>query len=382
VRKTACLILALVLVAAAGLLLALGPTPASAGGCYSGASYSYGYSYYPSYSYSYPSYPAYYAAPSYSYYTPAKTYYPKYQVEEVVVPKAVKAYVSPDYFASVQDYYRDKVLLDAIAGKNTDTSKLKEELAELKAQIAKSQAQPPAQYANPWPGPAAYYPAPQAPYQQPPASAQTPYGPGYGQQPPQGGTPCDWRAQQAYQQGVQQGQQATRQAYPGPGAYQQPQTPTGPAQGPQQSPPQVPAQPGPQEVPQPRQQAPQPREQVPAQPREQQEPPPAPSSRESPAPEGEVRSRASQGDVPDGLASVVKDNCLRCHGPTKDDDGNGFDLRDLEAVPLENRLEAYAQVASGDMPNKAEPLVRAKVVLFKKWCQAARKQKVLKVASR
>jgi hypothetical protein len=66
------------------LIACIVSTPAHSGGCYSGASYSYGYgaSYYPSYSY--------YSAPTYSYYTPSYTptyYTPKYEVQEVVVPR-------------------------------------------------------------------------------------------------------------------------------------------------------------------------------------------------------------------------------------------------------------------------------------------------------
>jgi hypothetical protein len=135
------------LVACAVMILAT--PPARAGGCYGGASYAYGYSasYYPT-----TSYPV-----SYSYYTPT-VYYPKYEVQEVVVPKAVKAYQSPDYFSSVSDYYRDRMLVDAIAGKGTDLTKLQQELSELKAAIKQGQTTP--QQPAPQPNPAYYAPAP------------------------------------------------------------------------------------------------------------------------------------------------------------------------------------------------------------------------------
>jgi hypothetical protein len=83
------------------LALAVLPGPSPAGGCY------------PSY-YSYPvsySYPTYYTP---TYYQP----YPVYVEKEVVKPYAVKSYVSPDYYYSVQDYYRDKLLVDAMAGRS------------------------------------------------------------------------------------------------------------------------------------------------------------------------------------------------------------------------------------------------------------------------
>jgi hypothetical protein len=169
------------LVACAVLVVA--PTSlAQAGGCYGGASYAYGYStsYYPTYSY----------PVSYSYYTPT-VYYPKYEVQEVVVPKAVKVYQSPDYFSSVSDYYRDRNLIDAIAGKGTDLTKLQQELSELKAAIKQGQTAP----QQPAPQPAPSYYAPPAPAPLPPQQYQQAY-----QQ--QGGTPCDWRAQNAYQQGM------------------------------------------------------------------------------------------------------------------------------------------------------------------------------------
>lgn len=347
--------------------------------CYSGASHTYGYaaSYYPSYSYSY--------TPTYSYYTPPYSYPKpvyKYEVKEVVVPKAVKAYVSPDYFASSSDYYRDKVLLDAIAGKNTDAQKLQQELAELRTQIQR-QAQPQQYTPQMVPqAPASYaYQAPQytqnylppavggaAAYQQP-------------QQSPQGGTPCDWRAQEAYQRGLAEAQaQLRQQQYPGP-------------QQPQQGPPQAPQQPQGPQAGYPPPQAPQgqqrdvyqrpetrPTQQVPQQPSSttpQGATPgrkPTPSSQEKPSPEVEARADDQDyGPVPEGLEKVVSNSCLRCHGDTAEDDGKGFDLRNLKAVTMEMRSESWGQVAEGDMPHKAQKLPPEEVKLFKAWFRNAKK---------
>jgi hypothetical protein len=380
-------------------------TPAHSGGCYSSASYSYGYgqSYYPSYSY--------YSAPSYSYYTPSYTptyYTPKYEVQEVVVPKAVKAYTSPDYFASVSDYYRDKVMLDAIAGKSTDASKLAQELAEIKQQL-KGQSQAPQVQQQP---------LPQAQYQQPmyqpqvqaPMVPQSTYAPpqqqGYA---PSGGTPCDWRAQQAYQQGLQ----AAQQQY----AAQQPQQPPPQYQGQQYAPQyaqqgQQPQQPYSQQYGPPAQQqgqGPSPYSQQgrpPQQPAPQQQPSqsPPPQSRsdttppqelppsfsqesnrgggssgnsprrqpaQSPPPEGESRAPTDNGAVPDGLAAVVGENCLRCHGANNAEQGGSFDLRDLKSIPLEDRAESYTQVVSGEMPRKSNTLSKEHQLLFKDWYRAA-----------
>jgi hypothetical protein len=382
-------------------------TQSHAGGCYSGASYSYGYSnYYPSYGY--------YSAPTYSYYTPSYTpvyYTPKYEVQEVVVPKAVKAYTSPDYFASVSDYYRDKVLLDAIAGKSTDASKLAQELAEIKQQL-KGQSQVPQVQQQP---------LPQTQYQQPvyqpqvqaPMVPQSTYAPqqqqGYA---PSGGTPCDWRAQQAYQQGLQ----AAQQQY----AAQQPQQPPQQYQGQQYAPqynqqgqqPQQPysqqygpptqqqglavnpySQQGRQPVQQPSQSPPQsrpdttPPQELPSsfsqesnrgggsggnRPRPQ----PAPSQ----PPEGESRAPADNGAVPDGLAAVVGENCLRCHGANNAEQGGSFDLRDLKSIPLEDRAESYTQVVSGEMPRKSNTLSKEHQLLFKDWYRAAVKARRARAA--
>jgi hypothetical protein len=350
-------------VAACAFLLL--PASAPAGGCYSAASYSYGYASYPSYSY--PTY--------YTYATP--TYYaPKYEVNEILVPKALKAYISPDFYSSTSDYYKEKVLLDAVAGKASDTEKLRSEIQELKAAL---KAQP-------------QQPAPQAYYQQPPLQYQMPYAaPQAYQQPqqgyqPQGGTPCDWRASQAYQQGYQQAQAALQQqggyGPPQGSGYQQP--PQG--QGNVPAPPQQPGygqQTGPPSAP-------------PAQP-----PPPASSGyggggRGTPpesngdgtrAPRGndappslppagggrppEAEARADHGGVPDGLQAVVNEACIRCHGPKNEEMGAGFDLTNLAAVPAEGRMESYAQVLAGAMPHKSAKLPREKARLFREWFRAA-----------
>jgi hypothetical protein len=385
-------------------------TPAHSGGCYSGASYSYGYgaSYYPSYSY--------YSTPSYSYYTPSYTptyYTPKYEVQEVVVPKAVRAYTSPDYFASVSDYYRDKVMLDAIAGKSTDASKLAQELAEIKQQL-KGQAQS----QNPQ-----FQSSPQAQYQQPvyqpqvPMVPQSTYAPqqqqGYA---PSGGTPCDWRAQQAYQQGLQTAQQqyAAQQPQQPPQQYgqqyapqygqqgQQPQQPYSQQYGPpnqQQGPAVNPySQQGRQPIQQPQQQ---PQQSPTPQTRPDTTPPqelpstfsqesnrgggssgnrPRPQPAPSAPPEGESRAPTDNGSVPDGLAAVVGENCLRCHGANNAEQGGSFDLRDLKSIPLEDRAESYTQVVSGEMPRKSNTLSKEHQLLFKDWYRAAVKARRARAA--
>jgi hypothetical protein len=396
------------------LIACIVSTPAHSGGCYSAASYSYGYgaSYYPSYSY--------YSTPSYSYYTPSYTpvyYTPKYEVQEVVVPKAVKAYTSPDYFASVSDYYRDKVLLDAIAGKSTDASKLAQELAEIKQQL-KGQSQAPQvqpQYSQP---PAPY----QQPVYQPQVQAamvpQSTYAPPQqqGYAAPSGGTPCDWRAQQAYQQGLQAAQQQyTQQSQQPPPQYQSQQyAPQYGQQGQQQSQQPYSQQYGPptqqqgpganpysQQGRQPIQQPQQPPQSPPPQTRPdttvpQELPPsfsqesnrgggssgnrPRPQPAPSAPPEGESRAPADNGAVPDGLAAVVGENCLRCHGANNDEQGHGFDLRDLRSVPLEDRAESYTQVVSGEMPRKSNTLSKEHQLLFKEWYRAAVKARRTRAA--
>jgi hypothetical protein len=371
-------------------------TPAHSGGCYSAASYSYGYgaSYYPSYGY--------YSAPTYSYYTPSYTPVystPKYEVQEVVVPKAVRAYTSPDYFASVSDYYRDKVMLDAIAGKSTDASKLAQELAEIKQQL-KGQSQLPQVQQQP---------PPQAQYQQPmyqpqvqaPMVPQSTYAPpqqqGYA---PSGGTPCDWRAQQAYQQGLQAAQQqyAAQQPQQPPQQYapqyaqqgQQPQQPYSQQYGPSNQQQGSAVNPYSQQGRPPVQQ---PSQSPPPQSRSDTTPPqelpssfsqesnrdrgsssgnrPRPQSAPPQPPEGESRAPTDNGAVPDGLAAVVGENCLRCHGANNAEQGGSFDLRDLKSIPLEDRAESYTQVVSGEMPRKSNTLSKEHQLLFKDWYRAA-----------
>jgi hypothetical protein len=351
---------------AAGAFLALPTAPAEAGGCYSAASYSYGYQAYPSYSY----YPV-----TYSYATP---YYPQkvaYEVNEVVVPKAVKAFLSPDFYSSTADFYKEKVLLDAVAGKVTDAEKLRSEIAELKAAL-KAQPQQPA-----------YQPPPQYQYAMPPQQQYAPPQQGYA---PQGGTPCDWRATQAYQQGYQQAQAALQQqggGYPPqgqgyappqgqgytqpappqqPGYGQQPGSPSAPPAQPPSSPPSsgyggggrgtppesngAPTSPGPGRG----------NDAPPSL------PPPAGGGRPP-----EAEARADHGGVPDGLQAVVTESCIRCHGPKAEDAGGGFDLSNLAAVPAEGRMECYAQVLAGAMPHKSAKLPREKARLFREWARTA-----------
>jgi hypothetical protein len=379
------------------LIACIVSTPAHSGGCYSGASYSYGYSsYYPSYGY--------YSAPTYSYYTPSYTpvyYTPKYEVQEVVVPKAVKAYTSPDYFASVSDYYRDKVMLDAIAGKSTDASKLAQELAEIKQQLKGQSQVPQAQYQP------MYQPQVQAPMV-PQSTYAPPQQQGYA---PSGGTPCDWRAQQAYQQGLQAAQQqyAQQPQQPPPQYQGQQYAPQYGQQGqqPQQSYSQQYgpstqqqglavnpySQQGRQPVQQPSQSPPQSRPDTTP---PQELPPnfsqesnrggrsgdsrPRPQSAPSAPPEGESRAPTDNGAVPDGLAAVVGENCLRCHGANNAEQGGSFDLRDLKSIPLEDRAESYTQVVSGEMPRKSNTLSKEHQLLFKDWYRAAVKARRTRAA--
>jgi hypothetical protein len=78
-----------------------------------------------------------YAAPSYSYsYSyAAPVYQAAYAVQEVLVPKAVKAYVSPDYYSSVSDHYRDKILIDAVAGRTQELLRDREELQSVRQEL-------------------------------------------------------------------------------------------------------------------------------------------------------------------------------------------------------------------------------------------------------
>jgi hypothetical protein len=361
-------------VAVACSFLLLPAPPAFAGGCYTASSYSYGYHAYPA---SYAYYPStyYYAEPYY----PPKV---RYEVNEVVVPKALKAFINPDFYSSTSDYYKEKVLLDAVAGKAGDTEKLRSEIQELKAAL-KAQPQQPA--------PQGYYPPPQYPYA---PQQYAPQQPGY---QPQGGTPCDWRAaqaaQQAYQQGLAQGQQqgGYPQGYPGgnqgyPGGNPSQAQGSYPPQGQGYQQPAQPQQPG----------------AAPAQPPPPASSPgyggggrgsppesnggngagaplPAPRGNDAPAPlppagggrPPEAEARADHEGVPDGLQQVVNEACIRCHGPKNEEMGAGFDLTNLAAVPPEGRMESYAQVLAGAMPHKSAKLPREKARLFREWFRAA-----------
>lgn len=120
-------------------LLAVVPTPTRAGGICAPRAVSYSY-----------------AAPvqvAYSYAAPIK---------------AVKAYVSPDYaptyYSSVDSAYQQKLLVDAVAGRVVELSKLQAELSALRQQLA-GQYQPQQQ------------PQPYAPQQQPYAPSQQHYAP-------------------------------------------------------------------------------------------------------------------------------------------------------------------------------------------------------------
>jgi hypothetical protein len=283
-------------------------TPAHSGGCYSGASYSYGYgaSYYPSYSY--------YSTPSYSYYTPSYTptyYTPKYEVQEVVVPKAVRAYTSQGLQTAQQQY------------------------------AAQQPQQPPQQYGQQY--------APQ--YGQQGQQPQQPYSQQYGPPNQQQGpavNPYSQQGRQPIQQPQQQPQQSpTPQTRPDttppqelPSTFSQESNRGGGSSG------------------------------------NRPRPQPAPSA----PPEGESRAPTDNGSVPDGLAAVVGENCLRCHGANNAEQGGSFDLRDLKSIPLEDRAESYTQVVSGEMPRKSNTLSKEHQLLFKDWYRAAVKARRARAA--
>lgn len=133
------------------LVVALVPAPATAGGLCRNGAVSYGYAA-PAVAYSY-------AAPAY----------------QQVYLKAVKVAVSPDYYSSVSDYYRDRLLVDAVAGKALEMSKMQLELQSLRQQLQ--------QYQQPLPQQQPPYSPP--PQQMPPANGHGHHGNGYPQQPPQ-----------------------------------------------------------------------------------------------------------------------------------------------------------------------------------------------------
>jgi mono/diheme cytochrome c family protein len=107
---------------------------------------------------------------------------------------------------------------------------------------------------------------------------------------------------------------------------------------------------------------------------------PVPQSTPPQPPEGESRAPADNGAVPDGLAAVVGENCLRCHGANNAEQGGSFDLRDLKSIPLEDRAESYTQVVSGEMPRKSNTLSKEHQLLFKDWYRAAVKARRTRAA--
>lgn len=336
---------------------------AMAGGCYTPASTAYGYSasyYYPSYSYPTYSYPTtYYSAPTYTSYTP------KYEVKEVIVPKAVKAYVSPDYFSSVSDYYRDKLLVDAVSGRTQEVLKLQEQLQQLRQEMQQQRAPSAPQSYTPTqqqaPSTASYGAMSYAPPSQPSTAPQpqVSYAPQYMPQYSQGmqPTPCDMRAQQAYQQGMRAG-------------YSQPQASYAPPSPPQNYAPQY----TPQQGYYPPQQGQQPPQGYYPQQGQSTAPygpsgttpygPPSttPQQGQQMPPEAEVRNNA----VPDGLQKVVGNSCIKCHGDNNGEHGGGFDLRNLANVNPDMRMKSLMLVLSNEMP-KGKPLPSHDKRLFVDW---------------
>jgi hypothetical protein len=220
--------------------------PIVRGDCYRSRAVYQSYSYTPSYS-----------APAYQSYSP--TY--------------VKTYVSPDYYpafySSTTDYYRDSVLIQAIAGKVNEQAKAKDEITALKEELQLLRRQllaPPTVY------PQQQY-APQ--YQQPQ------------QQPPQQTQP-----------------------------YQSP----------------------------PREQPPPPRRE-----------PPPPKEEDEPKKKSTRQGRRLP-DASPQLTAAVNQSCLRCHGANFAKDGDGIDLRDLNALDRETRLAVDSAIADGSMPRGGRPL--------------------------
>ena len=70
----------------------------------------------------------------------------------------------------------------------------------------------------------------------------------------------------------------------------------------------------------------------------------------------------SQIDAPPELASIVIDNCISCHGPTKQDAGIDF-----RAVPADSDIwaEAWVDVKTGRMPKNGNKLTDEQVSKFK-----------------
>lgn len=81
-----------------------------------------------------------YCAPTYypsNYYTPACAE-PAYCPPVVAAPvylKAVPAFTNPDYYSSVSDFYRDKLLVDAVAGKTAEVLRGQQELTGLRQEV-------------------------------------------------------------------------------------------------------------------------------------------------------------------------------------------------------------------------------------------------------
>jgi hypothetical protein len=225
-----------------------------------------------------------YSAPTYqqAYTQPVTACYQQPYKQQYVAPiKAVKAQVNPDVYSSIQDTYRDKLLVDAIAGRTQELMGLQTQLQQLQA--AQQQIQ------------AAQLQSTQLLLQQRSVAAvHGPGGPG------------------------------------GPGGYHgSPNYPQGPGQGPGQAP----------------------------------VTPPPPRT-------GRPPGRGSS-TVPPGLEAIVAKSCLRCHGASHQDQGGGFDLRDLEAVDREHRFVSYMMVNTGEMPMGGKPLSDQDVAAFKEWAKMA-----------
>jgi hypothetical protein len=109
---------------------------------------TYGDNYCRSRAYYAPSYRAYTPYTPPTYYPPASVYTaPNYDYTPIYRETYLKTQLyptTPDYYASTNDYYRDKVLLDAFAGKISEAFKKERELQEqasLKEQVANLQRQ-------------------------------------------------------------------------------------------------------------------------------------------------------------------------------------------------------------------------------------------------
>lgn len=123
----------------------------------------------------------------------ATTYYAapvKVIREKVYVPKVIKTYEAPEFYSSTQDHYRDKILVDAIAGKTAEALQLQQRLQQMEQSLQQSQQSlmqfqyqqlQQQQWQTPPPQQQPHYPPQQqAPYMPP---AQNGYGYPPGQQP-------------------------------------------------------------------------------------------------------------------------------------------------------------------------------------------------------